>query len=168
MAATKIKSRQQVYLEEVVRTEDCACGCGGTVEVKRYQTFPSYLRRRKYVGRFLPGHNIIFDHEARRAASEYPSGSLARAFRGGRVRRGKYIGVLSNDTGGYDLEHRIAVEQELGRKLLSTEIVHHRNENTVDNRYENLKVVTRAKHASIHLSDRKRAEDGRFLPNGNG
>lgn len=35
-------------------------------------------------------------------------------------------------------EHRWLMEQELGRKLLPTEHVHHRNGNPLDNRLENL------------------------------
>lgn len=38
----------------------------------------------------------------------------------------------------------------LGRLLTSDEIVHHVNENTTDDRIENLRVVTRAEHMQIH------------------
>jgi hypothetical protein len=48
--------------------------------------------------------------------------------------------------------HRIIMEECLGRKLLRTEIVHHINENKLDNRIENLQVVSRAEHNRIHFS----------------
>ena len=50
-------------------------------------------------------------------------------------------------------EHRLVVEEHIGRKLLSTEIVHHINKDKLDNRIENLMVCTRAEHMNIHRDD---------------
>ena len=47
---------------------------------------------------------------------------------------------------------RLIMEQHLGRKLTSSEIVHHRNENPSDNHIENLEIVTRSEHKKIHDS----------------
>lgn len=48
------------------------------------------------------------------------------------------------------MEHRWVVEQHLGRKLETWEQVHHINHNRLDNRIENLEVVTSAEHGVRH------------------
>ena len=47
-------------------------------------------------------------------------------------------------------EHRIVAAEKLGRPLSSDEHVHHINGDTMDNRSENLMIVTASEHAKIH------------------
>lgn len=46
--------------------------------------------------------------------------------------------------------HRMIMEKHIGRKLSFKEIVHHINFNKLDNRIENLQIVSRREHNKIH------------------
>ena len=47
-------------------------------------------------------------------------------------------------------EHRLVMEQKLGRKLFHGEIVHHIDGNSLNNNPENLIVLTQSEHATSH------------------
>lgn len=63
-------------------------------------------------------------------------------------------------------QHVVILEQKIGRRLLPSEVAHHVDEDRANNTPENLEVMTRTKHASLHatenLPNRKRNLKGQF------
>lgn len=87
-------------------------------------------------------------------------------FKGGRYVDDKgYIRVLRPEhpysNRGYVYEHRLVIEEALGRYLETWETVHHVNEVKLDNRVENLYLTTVPEHSSIHREGKKQSQERR-------
>lgn len=94
-------------------------------------------------------------------------GSGNPKWKGGKMLIGGYLYILSphhpNKTQkGYVCEHRLVVEKRLGRLLLRSEVVHHKNGIITDNRFQNLELISSpGKHfIKEHLGSRDKK--GRF------
>lgn len=62
---------------------------------------------------------------------------------------------------GYVMLHTIIMERCIGRYLTKDEVVHHINHNRADNRIENLLLMGKKEHMSMHMRERhmKRGND---------
>lgn len=65
---------------------------------------------------------------------------------GGRHISSKGYQTINVPGRGKVLEHRYIMEQHLGRPLLHTEEVHHKDENKLNNDLSNLEILTRSQH----------------------
>lgn len=93
----------------------------------------------------------------RRTIGEAQIGKRGHYWRGGfRINsRGYWIRHMPNHPNancqGYVHEHRLVMEKHLGRLLLPTEVVHHKNEIRTDNKLENLELfATKGAHQQYH------------------
>ena len=68
-----------------------------------------------------------------------------------RKQKNGYITICIGNKKYY--EHRLVMEEHLGRKLKSTEQVHHINGIKTDNRIENLQLIEQNAHASHHAKN---------------
>lgn len=67
-----------------------------------------------------------------------------------------FIRVVKGDgnKGKYKYEHRVVMEQIIGRELLSTETVHHKNGDRKDNRPENLELWSKSQPPGQRIEDK--------------
>jgi len=62
----------------------------------------------------------------------------------------------------YVAEHRLLMEEKIGRYLTDKEIVHHKDEDTLNNNIDNLELMTAVEHIKHHTKERKRSKNGKF------
>lgn len=97
-----------------------------------------------------------------------PVGTLNKNWRGGRlINSHGYTEIYTPDNlyglRRYVLEHRLVMEKSLGRPLTKNEVVHHIDGNIQNNSIENLQLMSKGEHRSLHLRETSRDVSGRFM-----
>src|SRR5699024_1406120 len=54
---------------------------------------------------------------------------------------------------GYIFEHRYVMSEHIGRHLREDEVVHHKDENRLNNEINNLEIMSRSEHTKLHMKD---------------
>jgi len=84
-------------------------------------------------------------------------GADSTHWKGGRIKVGLgYMAIYKPDhpycnQDGYVMEHRLVMEEKIGRYLNKEELIHHINGNKIDNRPENLEIVSKGGHVTKHF-----------------
>lgn len=125
---------------------ECLCDCGNTTNVRS--------------GNLRNGHAKSCGCYKKEVSSKSKKGHKHFNYKNGRIKVGEgYIRVLSRehpnaDHHGYVLEHRLVMEQYLGRLLTKQENVHHKNGDKEDNRIENLELWSRSQPCGQRVIDK--------------
>lgn len=136
--------------------------------IRLYESGLTYaeIGKRAGLARHMVSRRVRAAGRLSRSPSARRQGALNPAWRGGvsKDKRGyvrvwcpssavdRLAAIVSKSAcrGRCKLEHRLVMEEHLGRALLPAEIVHHRNGDPQDNRLENLELTTRGAHVSHH------------------
>ena len=125
----------------------------------------AYSEKCKNIGRVPPSNKgKVFGIDTRLKMSLSRTKEKSYMWKGGRYADSKsgYVCAYCPDhphpkKKNYVYEHRLVMEQYLGRYLLSNEIVHHINGDRGDNRIENLMLFSSKKdHNHYHKMEAKR------------
>lgn len=128
----------------------CSSGCFKHTEeaIKRIQSNINVISNRYKKGDKPPHTGKTKKEFPNLSRSGVKKGNIPSNFKGGWIENGYRI--LSIPGKKRIFEHRFIMEQFLKRKLAFNEIVHHINGNKLDNRLENLIILSRKEHPKIH------------------
>ena len=135
----------------------------GQISLWKGKKMPEELKRRLYLINKGSKHTEEHKKKISESCKGLPSkrkgkkfGRQKYPFKNGRKNNRKYFMILQPEhpfcnKNGYIYEHRLIMENHLGRYLTPKEIIHHIDENPSNNSIENLKLCkNNAEHRRLH------------------
>lgn len=157
-------------LKDIAAKFDCTAGAVSIrfkkagIQCRKNTDYPTLDRVREAwieIGKRGKGRHMTEEQKAklseskkgRRARDDYEFGGHEKKRTDGYIK--VYVPDHPNCTSdGYVMKHILVVERMIGRHLTKDECVHHINHIRDDNRPENLKLMTKAEHMSMHMKER--------------
>ena len=115
-----------------------------------FKTKPSHYTRRRTCSNECSGRLKVLEGKDYGSWAKNNTGDKHHCWKGGfRIHQGyKYIRLPSREIA----EHRLLMEQKLGRKLKTEEHVHHIDEDKTNNILDNLTIMSRSDHTKHHVN----------------
>lgn len=117
------------------------------------------------LGSGLRGKTRVFSEQWKKNISTARKANADAKSVGVRITKSGYVEFTRGENKGRG-QHVVVVEKMIGRRLFANEVVHHVDGDKKNNILENLKLMTRAEHSSLHAFEnaqkRKRKNDGKF------